>query len=444
MDKAVKVALIAMGCEKNVVNSEQMLRLLDRAGMELTGDPAEADVTVVNTCGFIEEARQEALEQLREVAEGGSKILLAGCMAEWQRSNQGEASSQKTVVPKIDGYIGTGRFDDIVPAVRAVIEGQNPFYFGGLDQPVSETPRIRMGSPYTATLKIAEGCDNHCSYCLIPSLRGPYRSRKPEDVLEEAREMCAKGVTEILVIAQDVTRYGTDLFGKPRLTELLNDLCKTEGLRCLRLHYLYPELMTDELIEVIAAQPKIAKYLDIPMQHASDAVLKAMNRRYTRADLERLIKTLRRKIPGVVLRTTLIVGFPGETQEDFLELMDFLQGAQIPRSGVFTYSRETGTAAAELPGQVSAKVKNQRRLAAEKLQSRVIDAFNRAREGTVTEVLCEGYDRYAGVYYGRSEAESPDIDGCIFFTSEKSVEPGEWVNVLIDGALDGDGKGRTV
>ncbi len=442
MDKPVKVALIAMGCEKNIINSEQMLWLLDQAGMELVGDPAEAGVTVVNTCGFIEDARQEALEQLREIT--GSKIILAGCMAEWQRQRSLGSRVVSSLLPKIDGYVGTGRFDDIVSAVRTVTEGQNPFYFGGLDQPVSETPRIHMGMPHAATLKIAEGCDNHCSYCLIPSLRGPYRSRKPKAVLEEAKKLCGQGVSELILIAQDVTRYGTDLFGKPHLTELLNDLCKTEGLRRLRLHYLYPDLITDELIEIIAAQPKIAKYLDIPMQHASDAVLKAMNRRYTRVDLERLIETLRKKIPGVVLRTTLIVGFPGETQKDFDELTDFLRYAQIPRSGVFTYSREAGTAAAELPGQVSAKIKKQRQRAAEQLQSRVIDAFNRAREGTVVEALCEGYDRYAGVYYGRSEAESPEVDGCIFFTSDRPVEPGEWVSVLIDGALDGDGKGRTV
>ncbi|MDR1669908.1 MAG: 30S ribosomal protein S12 methylthiotransferase RimO [Oscillospiraceae bacterium] len=439
MNRPLKVALIAMGCEKNIVNSEQMLWLLDRAGMELVGDPAEADVTVVNTCAFIEEARREALEQLREAA--GSKLILAGCMAEWQRQR---ARPKTAGLPPIDGYVGTGRFDDIVNAVNAVAEGQNPFYFGGLDQPVSETPRIPMGTPHTATLKVAEGCDNRCSYCLIPSLRGAYRSRKPEAVLEEARALCGQGVSELVVIAQDVTRYGADLFGKPGLNALLEELCKVDGLRRLRLHYLYPDLITNELIETVATQPKIAKYMDIPMQHASDAVLKAMNRRYTRSGLERLIGTLREQIPGIVLRTSLIVGFPGETQEHFNELTDFLRDAQIPRSGVFIYSREAGTPAAEMPVQVALKTKRQRQRTVEKLQSRVIDAFNRTREGSVAEVLCEGYDRYAGLYYGRSEAESPEVDGCVFFTSERALNPGDWVPVLLDGALDGDGKGRAV
>jgi ribosomal protein S12 methylthiotransferase len=431
MGNSVKVALIAMGCEKNVINSEQMLYLLDKAGFETVEDPSDADVTVINTCAFIESARSEAIEQIEEAAGGGSKVLLAGCFPEYLR-----LTNEKSELP-IDGYVGTGRFDDVVSAVEDVLDKKTPAYFGGLDAPVSETPRIHTGSPHTATVKIAEGCDNRCSYCVIPFLRGPYRSRPKDAILAEAEELIQSGVTELILVAQDVTRY-------PSLPKLLRELCGIDGLRRLRLHYLYPELLTEELIQIIAEQPKIAKYLDIPMQHASDRVLKAMNRRYTRADLERIITKLREAMPEVVLRTSIIVGFPGEMAEDFLELCDFLEWARIPRAGIFTYSREPGTAAAELPLQVTGKVKAQRQKRAEVLQSRIIDGFNREREGKVVEVLTEGYDSYCKLYFGRSGGESPDVDGLIFFTAQTPAALGEWVNVLLDGAIEGDGRGRRV
>jgi ribosomal protein S12 methylthiotransferase len=419
-----------MGCEKNIINSEQMLYLLDQAGFTLVGSPAEADVTVVNTCAFIEGARQEAREQIAEVIETGSKVILAGCYAQLTKSGG-------QLAMKVDGLVGTGSFDGVADAVQAVLDGQSPVYFGELDAAVSETPRLRTGPAHTAFLKIAEGCDNHCSYCVIPSLRGPFRPRPPHAILDEAEALVQSGASELILVAQDVTRY-------PSLPELLNDLCRLGGLRRLRLHYLYPELVSDALIETIAAQPKIARYLDIPMQHASDRVLAAMNRRYTRADLEQLVETLREKIPGVVLRTSVIVGFPGETKDDFEELCEFLRWARMPRVGIFAYSREDGTAAAALPLQVTEKVKHQRKKRAEILQSRIIDDFNREREGSVTEVLTEGYDRYAGLYFGRSEAESPEVDGLIFFSSDRPLAAGEWVNVLLDGAIGGDGRGRRV
>ncbi|MCL1808069.1 MAG: 30S ribosomal protein S12 methylthiotransferase RimO [Oscillospiraceae bacterium] len=429
MNKTVKVALIAMGCEKNVINSEQMLHLLHEAGFATTSDPSEADVTVINTCAFIESARQEALEQIFEVMETDSKIILAGCLAEYHKLTPVKG------LPAVDGYIGTGRFDSVVDAVIAVLDGQMPICYGNLNTAVSETPRLHTGPPHTAYIKIAEGCDNRCSYCIIPALRGPFRPRPQEAIVREAKSLIGDGVTELILVAQDVTRY-------PSLPELLDDLCGIAGLRRVRLHYLYPERITDELIETIAAEPKIARYLDIPMQHASDRVLKAMNRRYSRADLERLIMKLRERIPGVVLRTSIITGFPGETKDDFEELLQFLQWAQIPRIGVFAYSREAGTAADGLLLQVTEKVKKQRQRRVEILQSRVIDAFNREREGHVAEVLTEGYDSYCKLYFGRSDAESPDVDGLIFFTSEKPVVPGEWVKILLDGAIEGDGKGR--
>jgi len=372
------------------------------------------------------------MEQIEEAADAGSKILLSGCYAEYLRVQNDTGSN----LP-VDGFVGAGRFDDVVAAVQAVLDGQTPMYFGELDAPVSETPRIHTGPPATATIKIAEGCDNRCSYCVIPQLRGPYRSRPKDAILKEAAGLIGSGVTELILVAQDVTRY-------PNLPQLLRELCAIDGLRRLRLHYLYPELLSDELIQIIASEPKTAKYLDIPMQHASDRVLKAMNRRYTRADLERLITKLREAMPDVVIRTSIIVGFPGEMAEEFQELCDFLEWAQIPRAGIFTYSREPGTAAADLPLQATEKVKAQRQKRAEVLQSRVIDGFNRGREGKVVQVLTEGYDSYCKLYFGRSDGESPEVDGVIFFTSKTPVAMGEWVNVLLDGAIEGDGRGRKV
>jgi ribosomal protein S12 methylthiotransferase len=443
MNKPIRVALIAMGCEKNVINSEQMLHLLDEAGFALVGDPEESDVTVINTCGFIQSARDEALEQIYEAADTGCKIILAGCFPEWLKGERAKTplsskgSPGHSLPPAVAGFVGTGSFDDIVHAVRAVIDGQTPVYYGSLDSPVSETPRINTGPLGASYIKVAEGCDNRCTYCVIPALRGPYRPRDADAVIREAKLLAQNGTAELILVAQDVTKT-------PGLTKLLNELCKIVKLRRIRLHYLYPDSITDELIDTIAAQPKIAKYLDIPMQHASDAVLRAMGRRYTKADLERLIIKLREKIPNVTLRTSIIVGFPGETKADFDELCEFLEWAQIPRSGIFAYSREPGTAAAEMPLQLTDKIKSQRARRVEILQSRVIDRFNRNREGSVVDVLTEGYDPFVKLNYGRSEGESPEVDGLVFFTSNRDVHPGEWVPVLLDGAVDGDGKGRLV
>jgi ribosomal protein S12 methylthiotransferase len=431
MKTPVKVALIAMGCEKNVINSEQMLHLLDRANYALIGDPGEADVTVINTCAFTENAREEALEQIFEVMGTESKIIVAGCLPELHRQRPVQG------FPSVDGLLGTGAFDDIAAAVQAVLDGQTPVYYGNLAAPVSETPRINTGPAGTAYIKLAEGCDNNCTYCVIPSIRGPYRPRSADAILSEARGLVIDGAGELILVAQDLTRY-------PDLPGLIREFCKLGGLRRLRLHYLYPEAVTDGLIDTLAVNPKAARYLDIPMQHASDAVLKAMGRRYTRNDLENLIIKLREKIPGVVLRTSVIVGFPGETAKDFEELYDFLEWAQIPRCGVFAYSREHGTPAADLPGQVPEKVKERRQRQVEILQSRVIDNFNREREGTVSDVIVEGYDDFIRMFYGRSEGESPDVDGLVFFASNRRLRAGEWVRVLLDGAVEGDGKGRLV
>ena len=428
----MKVCMIALGCEKNIINSEQMLTLLDQAGYELCDDPAEAGVTVVNTCGFIESARQEAVEQILEIAGYPGKILVAGCMAEAVKE---EIMAE---MPEVAGLLGVGRFDDVAGAVRELAEGRAPLYFGPLDRPVSETPRTVTGPAHTAFLKIADGCDNRCAYCAIPAIRGPYRSRPMENILAEAEALCAAGAKELIVIAQDTTRYGEDLYGTRRLPELLEKLCETEGLCWLRVQYLYPEAITDQLIGVIAAQPKIVNYLDIPMQHGADAVLSAMNRRYSGRDLRDLIAKLRERIPGVALRTSLIVGFPGESDADFEALCAFLESSQLPRVGVFCYSQEEGTPAAALPGQIDEETKRARAERVEALQSEVMDRFSESRLGRETRVLCEGYDRYAGIYFGRSYAELPEVDGKIFFRSEEPAEPGEMVTVRLTEAFEGD------
>lgn len=432
----MKVCVIALGCEKNIINSEQMLYILDNKGFETCDDPADADVTVVNTCGFIEAARAEAIEQILEIAEYPGKIIVAGCMAERHKNEiLGE-------MPEVSGLVGAGRFDDIAEAVREVSEGKTPLYFGGLDAPVSETPRVVTSPDYTAFLKIADGCNNHCAYCAIPSIRGSYRSRPLENIIEEAHSLCASGAKELILIAQDTTRYGEDLYGERRLPELLEKLCEIEPLQWLRIQYLYPEAISGRLIEVIAAQPKIVKYLDIPMQHGADTILSAMNRRYNGKDLRKLVYTLREKIPGVVLRTSIIAGFPGEREEEHKALCDFLEETQIPRAGVFCYSQEEGTPAAVMDGQIDEDTKRRRAGEIETLQETVMDRFNSERMGKITEVLCEGYDRYAGIYFGRSYAELPEVDGKVFFHSGRQVEPGEFVNVRITEPFEGDVMGE--
>ena len=435
----MKVCLVALGCEKNVINSEQMLWLMDSEGMQLVPSPDGADVTVVNTCGFIESAKREAIENILEIAQFSCKIVVAGCMAERHRE---EIFAE---LPEVAGLVGCGRFDDIVQAVRQAADGERPALFGGLDSPVSETERILTSPDHTAFIKIADGCDNRCAYCVIPSLRGAYRSRPMENILAEAESLVQNGARELILIAQDTTRYGTDLPGGERLLpELLTSLCAIDGLDWLRIHYLYPDMITEELIDVIAREEKICKYLDIPMQHASDNILRAMNRRYDGAYLRALIARLREKIPGLVLRTSLIVGFPGENEDDFGLLCDFLRDMRLERAGVFTYSAEEGTAAALMPEQVDEDVKRMRAERVEMLQSEIMDAFNAAREGGSLRVLCEGYDRFAEVYFGRSGADSPEVDGKVFFKSKRKIPAGEMVEVSVTESIDGDLLGEII
>lgn len=438
-----KILLISLGCAKNLVDSEHMLARLRDAGYTITDDMAEADVGVVNTCGFIEAAKSEAIEAILDTArykeEGRMKgLIVTGCLAQRYRAEI------ETDLPEVDAICGTGSYDNIVDAVRDVLAGKKAAYMADMASAALEGGRDRLTPPYTAYLKIAEGCSNLCAYCIIPKLRGPYRSRDFEGLLEEARALAADGVKELIVIAQDITKYGLDLPAHNRLLPtLLRELCQMD-FTWIRLHYLYPDQITDELIDVIAKEPKIVKYLDIPLQHVSKRILRAMHRPGDRGSLTALIHTLRSRIPGLVLRTSLIVGLPGETEEEFTELCEFLQDVRIERAGVFEFSPEEGTEAAGLPDQIDEEEKHRRRLIVEELQSGVIDEYNLSRMHETLDVLCEGWDNESGLSFGRSYADSVDVDGKVYFASETEVQPGEFVTVRIENSLGADLEGVRV
>lgn len=432
-----KIGLISLGCAKNLVDSEHMLALLRAAGWEITEDMAEADVGVVNTCGFIEAAKSEAIETILDVAQykqtGRMKgLVVTGCLV------QRYAEEMKTELPEIDALCGTGSYENIVDAANAALGGHKAAYMADMASAALEGDRSRLTPSYTAYFKIAEGCSNRCGYCIIPKLRGPYRSREMDALLREAKALVDAGVKELIVIAQDITKYGMDLPEHKRLLpELLRELCKLD-FTWVRLHYLYPDQITDELVDVIASEPKIVKYLDIPLQHVSKRILRAMHRPGDGAEFAALIENLRARIPGLVLRTSLIVGLPGETEEEFAELCTFLQETQIERVGVFEFSPEEGTEAAELPDQIDAEVKANRRLIVEELQSGVLDDYNTARHGEVMDVLCEGFDDEQQLWFGRTYADSVEVDGHVYFESDDTPQAGEFVPVLITESLGPD------
>ena len=432
----MKVAFISLGCAKNLVNTEQMMALTRDAGYELVSDPEGADVAVLNTCGFIDSAKSEAIQNILELAalkDAGKlgKLLVAGCLSQ---RYQDELEQE---MPEVDGVLGTGSYTDIVSALEEVTAGGHPRRFGDIDHTEEDGARVVSTPPYTAYLKIAEGCDNRCSYCIIPYLRGRYRSRSMESLLSEAKALADRGVQELIVIAQDITRYGTDLYGRRRLGDLLTELCKLP-FHWVRLHYLYPDEVDDDLIDVIAREHKILKYIDIPLQHINDGILKAMNRRSTKAEIIALLNKLRQRLPGLVLRTSLICGLPGEGESEFEELCEFLQDAGIERAGIFQFSPEEGTPAAVMEHQVEPETAARRVELLVELQSRVMDAYNESRLGETLEVLCEGFDPEMGCYAGRSYADSPDVDGRVFFTAAGLVPAGTFVNVRITGTSDGD------
>ena len=434
-------SLISLGCAKNLVNSEQMLYLMSEAGFELIGEPENSDLVIVNTCGFIEAAKSEAIDtilemaQLREQTGRPQKIIAAGCLTERYKD------SIMTELPELDGVTGVGSFGEIVNAAQAVFNDEMFESFLSSSAPVDEIPRVLSTGPSWAYLRIAEGCNNFCAFCAIPYIRGRYRSRSIENIIAEAQDLAQHGVKELIVIAQDITRYGTDRYGKRCLAELIHRLSEIDGIEWIRLHYLYPDQFDDELIEEIASNPKVVKYLDIPIQHINNNILKAMNRRGTGDEIRSLFKTLRERIPGLVLRTSLIAGLPGEGEAEFEELCEFLKEARIERAGVFPYSPEEGTPAA-LMERCSEEEALRRADLINQLQAGIMDDFCSSFVGKTIKVLTLYRDSESLMLVGRSYADSPDIDGEVQFTGE--CHEGEFANVYIISAEDGILYGREV
>ena len=430
------IGMISLGCAKNQVNAEHMLWLLRQAGYEISPDPDGAELVIVNTCGFIEPAKPEAIDNILAMAqlkaEGRiQKILVTGCLAQ---RYQEEILKE---LPEVDGVLGTGSYYDVANAVGQVLSGKRYKRFDDINAAQSEDGRILTTPEYYAYLKIAEGCDNHCAYCVIPKLRGKLRSRPMEELVKEAEQLAADGVKELIVVAQDTSRYGLDLYGERRLAELLRRLCKIDGLVWVRVHYLYPDEMSQELIDVLANEPKIVKYLDIPIQHINDEILRKMNRRGNGEYVRQLFTKLRHEIPGLVLRTSLITGLPGEGEEEFEQLCDFLKEYKLERVGAFAFSPEEGTRAAEME-YPDTEIAKQRAEQVAEIQSRIMDDYNESCVGQVMQVLCEGYDPDEDSYYGRTYADSPDIDGKIWFTAEKHIKTGDFVDIHVLDTYDGE------
>ena len=432
------IGFISLGCAKNQVDCERMMYRVQEAGHTVQADIVGADVVVINTCGFIDSAKSEAIDFILQTAalkDQGlvGKILVTGCLS--QRYQEDILNE----MPEVDGILGTGSYTEIVPAIEALLESDAQVVeIGDIDAPEQETGRILTTPEHYAFIKIAEGCDNRCAYCIIPYLRGKFRSRQMDDVLYEARLLAASGVKELIVVAQDTSRYGTDLPGHKRLLpELLRELCKIEELHWVRVHYVYPDEIDDEFIEVMATEPKIVKYLDIPIQHCNSKILKLMNRRGDGEFLRELFTKLRSRIPGLVIRTSLITGLPGEGEEEFQELCEFLRELRLERVGAFAFSPEEGTPAAEMEF-VDNEVAVKRAEIIEMLQSDVMDAYNASFIGKDLEILVDGYDEEFEQFYGRTYADSPDIDGRVWLASESPLREGQFVMAHIDGCIEGD------
>ena len=431
------IGFISLGCAKNQVDCERMMYRIQEAGHTVCSGIMDCDVVVINTCGFIDSAKAEAIDHILQVAqlkEQGlvGKILVTGCLS--QRYQQ-EILKE---LPEVDGVLGTGSYTEIVSAVDALLDGGSVASFGSIDAPEVETGRIVTTPEHYAYIKIAEGCDNRCSYCIIPSLRGKFRSRQMDDILYEARLLAASGVKELIVVAQDTSRYGTDLPGHKRLLpDLLRELCKIEGIHWVRVHYVYPDEIDDAFITVMAEEPKIVKYLDIPIQHCNDKILKLMNRRGDGAYLRELFQKLRSRIPGLVIRTSIITGLPGEGEEEFEELCAFLSEQKLERVGAFPFSPEEGTPAAQME-HVDSDTAQQRAQSVELIQSRIMDNYNERMIGKTLEVLVDGFDPDFEQYYGRTYADSPEIDGRVWLAAQEALREGEFVTVCIDGTVDGE------
>ena len=437
------IGFISLGCAKNQVDCERMMYRVQEAGFTVQPDVVGSDVVVINTCGFIDSAKSEAIDhilQMAQLKEQGliGKILVTGCLSQ---RYQDQILQE---LPEVDGILGTGSYSQIVPAIEALLAEYSVSEFGSIDAPEEETGRILTTPEHYAYIKIAEGCDNRCAYCIIPYLRGRFRSRSMDDVLYEARLLADNGVKELIVVAQDTSRYGTDLKEHKRLLpELLRSLCQIEGFDWIRLHYVYPDEIDDALIEVIASESKIVKYLDIPIQHCNDKILKLMNRRGDGAYLRQLFTKLRSRIPGLVLRTSVITGLPGEGEEEFAQLCQFLKDMRLERVGAFPFSPEEGTPAAlmEYPDQ---EIAISRAQMIETIQSAIMDDYNESMIGQTLRVLVDGYDEDFEQFYGRTFADSPEIDGRVWIASEEALAEGEFVTVCIDSVIDGDLSGYLV
>jgi len=437
------IGFISLGCAKNQVDCERMMYRVQEAGHQVCAGIEGCDVVVINTCGFIDSAKSEAIDfilmtaQLKEQGSVG-KILVTGCLS--QRYQE----QILTELPEVDGILGTGSYTRVVEAIDRLLEGEQVLAFDSIDAPEVETGRIVTTPEHYAYIKIAEGCDNRCAYCVIPYLRGKFRSRQMDDVLYEARLLADSGVKELIVVAQDTSRYGTDFPEHKRLLpELLRQMCQIDGLQWVRIHYLYPDEIDDELIDVIANEPKIVKYLDIPIQHCNSKILKLMNRRGDGEYLRGLFAKLRQRIPGLVLRTSVITGLPGEGEEEFEELCLFLKEMKLERVGAFPFSPEEGTPAAEME-HPDAETAMSRAAMVETIQSRIMDEYNEAIIGKTLKVLVDGFDEEYGQYFGRTYADSPDIDGRVWIACDEDLSEGAFVEVCVDGLIEGDLSGYVV
>ena len=437
------IGFISLGCAKNQVDCERMMYRVQEAGYEVQPDVVGCDVVVINTCGFIDSAKAEAIDfilQMGQLKEQGmiGKILVTGCLSQRYQDQIMEE------MPEVDGVLGTGNYAEVVSAIDRLLADETVNDFASIDTPEVETGRILTTPEHYAYIKIAEGCDNRCSYCIIPFLRGKYRSRQMEDVLYEARVLAANGIKELIVVAQDTSRYGTDFPEHKRLLpDLLREMCKIDGIEWIRVHYTYPDEIDDAFIQVMAEEPKIVKYLDLPIQHCNSKILDLMNRRGDSQFLRERFKKLRERIPGLVLRTSVITGLPGEGEEEFAELCEFLKEQRLERVGAFPFSPEEGTPAAEMEF-VDSEIAQQRAQMVETIQSRIMDDYNASLIGKTMDVLVDGYDEELEQFFGRTFADSPEIDGRVWIATEEAISEGSFVKVLIDSVIDGDLSGCLV
>ncbi len=438
---AIKVGFVSLGCPKNLLNTEVMLAKLVNHGMELVAEDIEADVIVINTCAFIESAKNEAIENILDIAwlkknRSLKGIVVTGCLPQRYRD---EIFKE---MPEVNCILGTGSLDDICEAVEIAYKGGKYSSFGDIDKVALGGERVVTTPEYFAYVQIAEGCDNFCSYCVIPSIRGRFRSRNMTEIVDEVKDLVSLGVREVCLVAQDTTRYGEDIYGTYALDSLIEEISKIDEIKWIRVLYCYPDRITDGLIEEFKTNDKLLKYIDMPIQHIDDDILSAMNRRDTSAGIKDVIEKLRREIPGIVIRTTVIVGFPGETEKQYKELRDFIKATKFERLGVFEYSREEGTPAYDMPNQVPESVKKKRMEAIMSDQNRIHNDYNAHFVGSELEVICEGYDEVSESFYGRSYADAPDIDGKVYFSAPRRVRDGEFVKVAITEVLDYDLVGK--